>query len=256
MMLKPVNAIIVEDMPIAEKHLMKLLSDNCPHVNVIATYSSAREAIKHLPGLKYDLLFLDVEFNDGYNAFRMLEDLDFNETHIIFTTAFENYRKEASDIDSIKYLLKPVRAEELIKAVERSMQILIGKEKLADIEEQHKAIKTGKLVINTNKVSYFIHPDEIVYMEASGAYTKISYWNEHEIKCLLSAQNLGKYEQMLIGQNFLRVHKKYLINTRYAQSCRRNKLKLAIDHQTIEIDISKDRRKEIIEAIALSNLDF
>ena len=255
-MIKPVNAIIVEDAPIAEEHLKKLLSDNCPHINVIASYTSAREAIKHLPGLNYQLLFLDVEFNDGYNAFRMLEDLDFTETQIIFTTAFERYRKDAAEVNSIKYLLKPIKKEELISAVERSQQILVGKNKLSELEKHHDAITTGKLVINTDGISYFIHPDEIVYMEAAGAYTNIYYYSEDKVNEVLSTHNLGKYAQMLVGQNFLRVHKKYLVNINYAKSCHRNTLKLSADHQSIEVRISKDRRHEIIEAISLNKLDF
>lgn len=253
-MIKPVNAIIVEDAPIAEEHLKKLLADYCPHINVIASYSSAREAIKHLPGLNYDLLFLDVEFNDGYNAFRMLEDLEFTETQIIFTTAFEKYRKDAADVNSIKYLLKPIKKEELITAVERSEQILVGKNKLYDIEKHHKAITTGKLVVNTDGISYFIHPDEIVYMEAAGAYTKIYFYSEDRVNEVLSTHNLGKYMQILVGQNFLRVHKKYMVNIDYAKSCQRNTLKLSADHQIIEVSISKNRRHKIIEAISLKNL--
>lgn len=255
-MIQSLNAIIVEDMPIAEAHLKKLLADNCPHINVIASYASGREAIKHLSGLNYDLLFLDIEFNDGYNAFRMLEDLDFGETHIIFTTAFEKYRKDAADIDSIKYLLKPIKKEELEKAVERSQLIQIGKNKIATIEEKYEAIKTGKLVINTDGISYFIHPNEIVYMEALGAYTKVHYYFDKKVNEVLSTHNLGKYDQMFVGQNFIRVHKKYLVNINFAKSCHRNRLKLVANNQTIEVDISKDRRREIIEAISLNNLEF
>jgi two-component system LytT family response regulator len=254
--MQTINAVIVEDMPIAEAHLRKLLSDNFSEINVIASYSSAKEAIKHLSGLNFQLLFLDIEFNDNYNAFRMLEDIDFTEMHIIFTTAFERYRKEADDVDSIKYLLKPIKLEELKKAVVRSMQILIGKEKLAAIEEKYEAVKTGKLSINTEGISYFIEPSDITYMEASGAYTKIFYYSGQTLNQILATQNLGKYETILSSPNFIRVHKKYLININYAKSCKRNKLKLVFGNTEVDIMISKDRRKEIIEKISLNSLDF
>lgn len=252
-----INAIIVEDMPIAEEHLKKMLHDNCPNVNIIASYPSAKEAIKHLSGLKYDLLFLDIEYNDGYNAFRMLEHLDFNETHIIFTTAFEEYRKEAAEVDSIKYLLKPIKKEELIKAVERSMQIIIGKENLNLIEEKYQAIKTGKLIINTDGISYFLEPSKIVYLEADGAYTSIFYCSGQDLlEEITTTQNIGKYEHQLNPQSFIRVHKKYLVNIDFIKSCHKNKLMLKVGEQSIEVLISKDRRKTIIETIALNGLDF
>jgi two-component system LytT family response regulator len=253
---KTVNAIIVEDMPIAVEHLRKLLTDNCPNVNIIASYPSATEAIKHLPGLNYDLLFLDIEYNDGYNAFNMLDNLDFRETHIIFTTAFEHYRKEAAEVDSIKYLLKPIKKEELIKAVERSMQIMIGKEKLEIIKKKYDAIKSGKLTVNSGGILYFIEPEEIVYLEAEGAYTYIYYNTGNDIKKVLSSQNIGKYELTLNNGDFLRVHKKYLINTHFVKNCYRNKLKLSVKDKTFDVLISKDRRKEIIETISLNRMDI
>ena len=253
---KIVNAIIVEDIPIAVEHLRKLLTDNCPSVNIVASYPSATEAIKHLPGLNYDLLFLDIEYNDGYNAFKMLENLNFRETHIIFTTAFEHYRKEAAEVDSIKYLLKPIKKDELIRAVKRSMDILIGKEKIVGIKEKYEAVKTGKLIINSNGISYFINPAEIVYLEASGAYTNIFYYSTDKLNKILSPHIIGKYEVSLDSDNFIRVHKKYLINSTYLKSCYRNKLKLTVGNSIIEVLISKNRRKEIMETISLNKMNI
>jgi len=253
---KIINAIIVEDMPIAVEHLRKLLTDNCPNINIIASYPSATEAEKHLSGLNYDLLFLDIEYNDGYNAFKMLENLNFRETHIIFTTAFEHYRKEAADVDSIKYLLKPIKKDELVRAVKRSMEILIGKEKLEIIEKKYEAVNSGKLTVNAGGILYFIEPLDIVYLEAAGAYTYIYYNIEHTLKKVLSSQNIGKYELILNSDNFLRVHKKYLVNTHFVKNCYRNKLKLSVRDKTIDVLISKDRRKEIIETISLNRMDI
>ena len=255
-MTKSINTVIVEDIAIAANHLKQMLADNCPNINVIATFNSGKEAIKHLPFLNYDLLFLDIEYNDGYNAFRMLEDLDFGETHIIFTTAHEQYRKEASDLNSIKYLLKPIKTQELVKAVERSQHIFIGKEKLETLEKKHEAIKSGKLIVNTDGVCYFLEPADIVCLEASGPYTYIYYISENQTKKLLSSQNLGKFENLLNSQNFLRVHKKYLVNIKFIEKSKRNKLTLSAKNETIEILISKDRRKEILESISLAKFEL
>ncbi len=254
--MKGINAVIIEDLPVAEEHLTKLLRDNCPQVNVIASFRSGKEAIKMLPQLNYDLLFLDIEYNDNYNAFRLLEDLDFTETHIIFTTAFDTYRKEASEVDSIKYLLKPIQKEELVKAVERSMLIMIGKDKLPQIQQHYEATKAGKIMISSEGIIHFIAPMDIIYLEASGTYTSIYYTTESEIVKLVSTQNIGKFESKLDAQIFNRVHKKYLVNINYVKSCHRNILNLAVGKNKAEVLISKDRRKSILETIALNSLEF
>ncbi len=254
--MKVINAVIIEDLPVAEEHLKKLLRDNCPQVNVIASFRSGKEAIKILPKLNYDLLFLDIEYNDNYNAFRLLEDLDFAETHIIFTTAFDTYRNEASEVDSIKYLLKPIQKDELVKAVERSMLILIGKDKLTQIQQHYEAVKTGKIMISSEGIVHFIDSMDIIYLEASGTYTDVFYVSENEIIKITSTQNLGKFESKLDARIFNRVHKKYLVNINYVKSCHRNMLKLAVGNQKVEVLISKDRRKDILETIALNSLNF
>ena len=251
-----VNAVIIEDLPVAEEHLKKLLRDNCKQVNVIASFRSGKEAIKILPKLNYDLLFLDIEYNDNYNAFRLLEDLDFSETHIVFTTAYDTYRSEASEVDSIKYLLKPIQKKELIKAVERSMLILVGKEKLSQIQQQYEAVKQGKIMICSEGITHFITPADIVYLEASGTYTYIHYISENVVHKLISTQNLGKFEKKLNARNFNRVHKKYLVNIDFVKSYSRNRLNLAAGKFNVFVAISKERKKNILETIALNNLDF
>lgn len=254
--MKIINAVIVEDLPVAEQHLKKLLRDNCPQVSVIASFRSGKEAIKILPQLNYDLLLLDIEYNDNYNAFRLLEDLDFTEIHIIFTTAFNTYRKEASEVDSIKYLLKPIQKVELVKAIERSMLIMIGKDKLPQIQQHYEAVKTGKIMISSEGIIHFINPMDIIYFEALGTYTNIFYVSENEMLKLISTQNIGKFESKLDTRVFNRVHKKYLVNINYVKSCRRNILNLAVGKYKVEVLISKDRRKSILETITLNNLDF
>jgi DNA-binding LytR/AlgR family response regulator len=146
--------------------------------------------------------------------------------------------------------------EELKKAVERSMQIMVGREKLAVIEEKYEALKSGKLVINTEGISHFIDPSDLVYLEASGAYTKIFHYSERKLKQILATQNLGKFEAILSSPNFVRVHKKFLANVNFAKSCKRNKLKLLADNMEVDIMISKDRRKEIIETISLNSFEI
>jgi two-component system LytT family response regulator len=251
-----INTVIVEDMPVAEEHLRKLLQDHCPQINVIASFQSGKEALIMLPKLNYDLLFLDIEYNDGYNAFNLLKDLEFTETHIIFTTAYDTFRKQASEANTIKYLLKPIRKEELIQAVERSMLIMIGKEKIKEIEQTHEALKTGKIMINSEGITLFIKPDEIICLEADGAYSHIYHLSGDEMVKTLSSQNLGKFEKILNSKRFLRVHKSYLVNTEFVASCRRTKLRLAAGKHNIDVPIARDRRKDILESIAMNNLDL
>jgi two-component system LytT family response regulator len=136
------------------------------------------------------------------------------------------------------------------------MLIKIGKEHLKDIQKTHDALSSGKIIINSGGTSYFIHPSDIICCEAEGAYSRIFYITGQELVQILCSQNLGRYENILNSNRFLRVHKKYLVNTDYVKSCKRNKLKLVANKEEIQVLIARDRRKEILEQIAINREDM
>jgi len=251
-----INAVIIEDLPIAEEHLKKLLNTHCPNVNIVASFNSGREALPILPKLNFNLLFLDIEYNDGYNAFDLLEDINLENVHIIFTTAYDHYRKQASEANTVKYLLKPIEVKPLKQAVERSMLIMIGQQQINNLKKTHQALSSGKIVLSIKGETLFINPESIVYLEANGAYSQVYYTEGSDLKNIVVSHNLSWFDALLPQKLFLRIHKKYTINTSYVQKCRSNNLILKVGSHKITTSISKDRKKEIVDTIAMNKLNF
>lgn len=110
--------LIVEDETAAFDNLVEILSEIDPTIEVIGSTESIRQTVNWL-GLNSnpDLILMDIHLSDG-PAFSIFDKINI-ETPIIFTTAYDEYAIEAFKVNSIDYLLKPIKPEELKRAIEK-----------------------------------------------------------------------------------------------------------------------------------------
>jgi two-component system LytT family response regulator len=107
-----INAIIVEDEVGAALNLQLLLSEIAPEVNVLAVLPSIGTAAAWLSNNQHPALgFFDIQLEDGL-SFEIFKRTDLN-FPVIFTTAFNHYAIEAFKVNSVDYLLKPIKEEDL-----------------------------------------------------------------------------------------------------------------------------------------------
>ncbi len=116
------KALIIEDEPMARASLLRLLGRDFPDVEVIATIASVRAAVEWFrdPGNEADMVFMDVELSDG-NCFEIFRQTEVR-GNVIMTTAYDHYAVKAFEVNSVDYLLKPVDADALRRAVGRVAQ--------------------------------------------------------------------------------------------------------------------------------------
>ena len=106
------KCIIVDNEPRIIKGLHHLLSIYCPTVEVIDTANGISEGKQKIELLKPDLLFLDIELNEG-TGLELLEQLFYKDFQLIFITAYDKYAVEAFKFSAIDYLLKPIDPDDL-----------------------------------------------------------------------------------------------------------------------------------------------
>lgn len=113
------KSIIVDDEILAIHLLEAMLKDN-ETVEIIGKFTSPLEAIDHIPRLKPDILFLDIEMADmnGIEVASKVEELA-QSMDIIFITAYEHYAIEAFAVQAVDYILKPIEKMRLLKTIER-----------------------------------------------------------------------------------------------------------------------------------------
>ncbi len=110
--------VIIEDESAAARNLQAIARSVIPEAEVVALLESIEESVEWLGAHPApDLLFMDIHLADG-ESFRIFDRVDIP-CPIIFTTAYDQYALEAFKVNSIDYLLKPIKEEELRRAIEK-----------------------------------------------------------------------------------------------------------------------------------------
>lgn len=237
------KAIIVEDEKYSVLNLQKLLQEYAPDINVAGIFGSGREALEKMPGLTFDLLFLDIQFNDDFDAFEMLNVWQFEQLHIIFVTSYNQYALKAFKHNAIDYVTKPIDKDDLLHAINKAKNKIFRKKELDGLFKTIQAFRNKQIAIKGQHETVFVPASQILYLKAEKEYSTVYFINEqNKIKTLITSKHLGFWENELSGFPFLRIHKSYLVNMDQVQSYNTRTLKLSDGTQ---LDIARERRKEV-----------
>ncbi len=244
------KAIIIEDELKSREILKNMLEEYCDSVKVIASASNVTDAIDLLNSTQTDVVFMDIELQSG-TGFDILSQLPEINFKVIFTTAFDQYAIKAVKFSSLDYLLKPIDLEELQDAVEK-VKIIKNEE---DYNKQLQLLikniqhpKHSRICLSTSDGFEFINIIEILYCEAEGSYTCFKLVNGEKI---LVSKHLKEYENMLADQNFMRVHKSYLINLKEVKKFVKSDGGYIVMNNDDIISISRDKKELFIAAMQI-----
>ncbi len=156
------NVLIVEDEIMAQKSLIRVLTQHFPDMNIVGTTTSVKGTTAWLntPGNSADVIFMDVELSDGecFEIFRQTKV----KSKVIMTTAYDSYALKAFEAGSVDYLLKPIDATALKRAVARCRMSGGG----VDVESLLKAISNGRQSQKEYKERYIVRfNDRIIPLE-------------------------------------------------------------------------------------------
>jgi DNA-binding LytR/AlgR family response regulator len=199
------KCIIIDDEPLAREGLTKLLR-GIGSIEVADIFSNALDANDFLKTAEVDLMFLDIEM-------AALNGLDFakslvNKPLIIFVTAYPQYALDSYEMDAIDYLVKPVRMERLLKAVNKAENYLKLLQKGLD-EPETATIEDDYVFIKSDRRFVKIFFKEILFIEGLKDYVII----QTETKKVLTAMNIKTIHAQLPEKNFARISKSFIVNT-------------------------------------------
>lgn len=207
-----VTAYIVEDISAARENLKMSLAEYCPQIELIGEAGSVVEALKLLKDKMPDILFLDIELGNE-TAFDLLDLLPELDSHIIFTTASQEYAIRAFRYAAVDYLLKPIDPDELVEAVNRAQQKphLESEQVKVLTNAMTDQTKVDRIALHTLEKMYIVDVSSILRCEADGNYTMFYIDGRTPI---LVTRTLKEYDQLLSPGGFIRVHQSHLVNTR------------------------------------------
>lgn len=202
------RAIIVDDVKKFRSNLIQDLNDYCPEVEVVGTADGVVSAAKEIKAKNPDVVFLDIQINQG-TAFDLLEVLGDVNFKIIFTTASDEYAIKAFKLSAIDYLLKPIDIDELKAAVSKlskdhqyDYQLL-----KSNIKEEDKSNK--RLALHSQDKIEIVEIGNIVRCESNVNYTQFYFVDGGK---MLVTKTLKEFDKMLSEFGFYRVHQSHLIN--------------------------------------------
>lgn len=207
-----IKAIIIDDLEQARITLKKDLETYLPEVQIIGEAGGVVEGVKLLKNSSPDLVFLDIQMQDG-SGFDLLDILPEIPFRIIFITASDAHAIKAFRYAAVDYLLKPVDPDELKSAVGKLNQTSNNeneKYKLLNEALKNKEKLHSKLALHTQEKIHVVNIEEIVRCESNVNYTEFHFKNSQK---LLVTKTLKEFEDILKDHGFFRVHQSHLVNT-------------------------------------------
>ncbi len=211
-----VKVVIIDDEKNGRDIVKQYLSFYCDDIDVIGEANSVESGFELLSKQTPDIVFLDIQMQDG-TGFNLLEKLPQRNFKVIFVTAYDQFALKAIKFSASDYILKPVEPDEFVEAVERVKSELANQNQAKDdridallsISKKNDFTKIG---LPTSEGIQFVKVDDIVRCEADGPYTQVFLSTGERV---MVSKNLKIYEDLFANSNFIRVHKSHLINTSY-----------------------------------------
>ena len=204
------SCIIVDDEPLAVR-LLESYVEKTPDLELMASFTDSITAINAIKAQKPDLLFLDIQMPniDGMELAHSLPE----ETRVVFTTAFKEYAFESYEVNALDFLLKPVRYNKFLSAVEKAR-----KQHQQTSAPQPQQLNT--VFIRVDGEWRNIPIDQITYVNGMKDY--VLFYLDNEPKTLITHLTMKAVEEMLPKDRFLRIHRSYIIAVDKIQKVDRN----------------------------------
>jgi len=229
-----INCIAIDDEPLA-LDIIRNFASKIPFLNLMAVFENPLESIDFMKKKQVALIFLDIQMDD-INGIQFLKLLN-NRPYVIFTTAYEDYALTGYELEAIDYLLKPILFERFVKAADRVYRKMMpangGENEMDRHQDAHHEdfifVKTG---FHHQRIRY----RDILYIKGEGDYLRI-VTHQKKIMTLLSFRNL---QELLPADEFVRVHKSYVVAIRHIDSIERNRIKVGDEVISVSETYSKN----------------
>ena len=202
------KVLIIDDEPLARTIVREYLSGH-PGITVVQECGDGFEGVKAIQQHHPDLIFLDIQM-PKINGFEMLELVD-PVPAVIFTTAHDEYAIRAFEAHAVDYLLKPFSRARFDKAIQK-LQPPEGspQQQTASLLEtaSQSPAQSQRIVVKLAGRIKIVPVQEIGYIEAADDFVKI-----HTPEgALLKNKTMSHFEHVLDPQQFVRIHRSYLVN--------------------------------------------
>jgi len=199
-----ITCLAVDDEPPALNVLQKHIA-LVPTLDLVSSCHNAVEALAILQQRSVDMIFLDIKMPTilGTDFVRSLK----NPPRVIFTTAYRKFAVEGFELNAIDYLLKPISFERFLQAVSKVMDTTLHVTGHDPSMHHKKNTLEAFLYFRADRKMVKISLSDILYVESLKDYIKVFT----PLKVVITKQSMSSLEEMLPKDNFIRIHRSFLI---------------------------------------------
>ncbi len=223
--------LIAEDEPLMRERLLEMLQQSWPDANVVLVAENGNDAwdgfLEHEP----DVVFLDIRM-PGLSGLEVAEKIG-KAAHVVFVTAYDQYAVDAFDAGAVDYLLKPVQAERLDKALERlRRRMAAAPADLGDLLRHLKASLPGQqpdklkwIKATVGKQIRLIDVNDVLFFQSDTKYTRVVLADSEALVKIALKDLLGTLD----GERFWQIHRGTVVNVKAVAAVER------IDAERMEV---------------------
>jgi two-component system LytT family response regulator len=217
-----IRCLIIDDEPPAREIIRRYVQE-IPMLELIGECANAIQALTILQKQQVDLLFLDIRMPqlNGTDFIKTLK----NPPKVIFTTAFSEYALEGYELDVVDYLMKPIRFDRFLKAVNKAYPLNGAAAHLKPVVTPAVAEKKNESFVyfRADRKMVKVMLDDILYIESMKDYIKV--FTRQGV--IITKQSISSVEAMLPEKLFVRTHRSFIVSI--------NKIK-SFTNELVEID--------------------
>ncbi|GAB2671927.1 LytTR family DNA-binding domain-containing protein [Flavihumibacter cheonanensis] len=246
------DILIIEDEQLGVEKLMRLIKSIDESIQIVGNTRSIKSSVEWLMQHEHpDIILMDIELTDG-QSFEIFSHLSIK-SMVIFTTSYDEYALQAFKVNSVDYLLKPIKKEELKNALDKFQEWQLKfsspsvniKELINGLRQQQPKSWRSRFLVKQGQKLVSIETSEIAYLYAEGRLSYFITWDKQKFVLDYTIEEL---EEMLDPQQFYRANRAFIIHIKTVSQIHNyfnGKLKLELQPATDkEVLISREKAAE------------
>lgn len=243
------KAIIIDDEQNSRELTSNLVKEYCPDLDILGLATSVNEGHIAILQHKPDLIFLDVQMQDG-TGFDLLNRFTAIDFKIIFVTAHQEFAINAFRRSAVDYLLKPLTPPDIIQALNKVKQSLLLKDHDTRLKTLLENVaeplpQKQKIVLKTMDRIYSVYLNEIVRLQSEGSYTEVHLKDRKKI---VVSRQLKEFDELLSESGFVRVHQSHLVNMEYIFCFQKSESFVTMRDESV-VPVSVRKRESLLQLI-------
>ena len=203
---RTIRCLIIDDEPPAREIIRRYVQE-VPTLQLAGECANAIQALTVLQQQPVDLLFLDIRMPqlNGTDFIKTLK----NPPKVIFTTAYSEYALEGYELDVVDYLMKPIRFDRFLKAVNKAFptNAFTAETKPANAGVPEEKKNESFVYFRADRKMVKVMLDDILYIESMKDYIKVFTGNG----VIITKQSISSVEAMLPDKLFMRTHRSFIV---------------------------------------------